>query len=72
MSGHVLLNLINQSGKRDEMRGLPSIFSLFCNGFNQFNNARVRMLDISFLSLNVIILSLCIDVIDVITFPENL
>ena len=29
MSAHVLLNLSNKLGKRDEMRGLPSISSLF-------------------------------------------
>ena len=27
------------------MPGLPSILSLFCNKFNQFNNTRARMLD---------------------------
>ena len=26
---HVLLNLLNELGKRDKMRGLPSILSLF-------------------------------------------
>ena len=31
MSAHVLLNLLNELGKRDKMRGLPSILSLFCN-----------------------------------------
>ena len=30
MSAHVLLNLLNELGKRDKMRGLPSILSLFC------------------------------------------
>ena len=45
MSVHVLLNLLNELGKRDKMRGLPSILSLFCNEFNKFNNTRVRMLD---------------------------
>ena len=34
MSAHVLLNLLNELGKRDKMRGLPSILSLFCNEFN--------------------------------------
>ena len=34
MSAHVLLNLLNELGKRDEMRGLPSILSLFRNDFN--------------------------------------
>ena len=29
MSAHVLLNLLNGLGKRDKMRGLPSILSLF-------------------------------------------
>ena len=38
MSAHVLLNLLNELGKRDKMRGLPSILSLFCNEFNKFNN----------------------------------
>ena len=45
MSAHVLLNLLNELGKRDKMRGLPSILSLFRNEFNQFNNTRARMLD---------------------------
>ena len=45
MSAHVLLNLLNELGKRDKMRGLPSILSLFRNEFNKFNNARARMLD---------------------------
>ena len=42
MSAHVLLNLLNELGKRHNMRGLPSILSLFRN---KFNNARARMLD---------------------------
>ena len=45
MSAHVILNLLNELRKRDKMRGLPSILSLFCNEFNEFNNAGVRMLD---------------------------
>ena len=45
MSAHVLLNLLNKLGKRDRMRGLPSILSLFRNKFNKFNNTRARMLD---------------------------
>ena len=44
MSAHVLLNLFNELGKRDEMRGLPSILSLFRNEFNKFNNTKARML----------------------------
>ena len=45
MSAHVLLNLLNKLGKRDKMRGLPSILSLFRNLFNKFNKTRARMLD---------------------------
>ena len=45
MSAHVLLNLLNEFGKRDKMRGLLSILSLFCNEFDKFNNTRARMLD---------------------------
>ena len=45
MSAHVLLNLLNELGKSDEMRGLLSILLLFCNGFNKFNNTGARMLD---------------------------
>ena len=33
MSAHFLLNLLNELGKRDKMRGLPSILSLFRNEF---------------------------------------
>ena len=69
MSAHVLLNLLNELGKRDKMRGLPSILSLFRNEFNKFNNTRARMLDSiyhikitlksHFCRKNVINLSLC-------------
>ena len=45
MSAHVLLNLLNELGKRNKMRGLLSILSLFRNEFNKFNNTRARMLD---------------------------
>ena len=38
MSAYVLLNLLNELGKRDKMRGLPTILSLFHNEFNKFNN----------------------------------
>ena len=37
MSAHVLLNLLNELGKGDKMRGLPSILFLFRNEFNNFN-----------------------------------
>ena len=69
MSAHVLLNLLNELGKRDKKRGLPSILSLFRNEFNIFNNTRARMLDSiyhmtntlksPFWRKNFIILSLC-------------
>ena len=42
---HVLLNLLNELGKRDKMRGKPRILSLFRNEFDKFNNTRERMLD---------------------------
>ena len=45
MSACVLLNLLNELGKRYKMRGLPSILSLFRNKFNRFNITRARMLD---------------------------
>ena len=45
MIAHVLLNLFKELGKRDKMRGLPSILSLFRNEFNKFNNARAQVLD---------------------------
>ena len=69
MSAHVLLNLLNELGKIDKIRGLSSILSLFCNEFNTFNNTGARMLDSiyhmtntlksQFWRKNVIILSLC-------------
>ena len=45
MGAHVLLNLLNELGKSDKIRGMPSILSLFRNEFNKFNNTRARMLD---------------------------
>ena len=45
MCAHVLLSLLIEVGKRDKMRGLPSILSFFRNEFNKFNNTRARMLD---------------------------
>ena len=71
MSAHVLLNLLNEFGKRDKMRGLPSILSLFCDEFYKFNKTRARMLvsiyhmalkitlKSHFCRKNVILLSLC-------------
>ena len=45
MSAQIILNLLNEFGKRDKMRGLSSILSLLRNEFNKFNNAGARMLD---------------------------
>ena len=45
MSPQVLLNLLNELRKRDKMRGLSSILSLFHNEFNKFNNTAAGMLD---------------------------
>ena len=35
MSAHVLLNLLDEFGKRDKMQGLLSILFLFCKEFNR-------------------------------------
>ena len=40
MSANVLLNSLNELGKRDRILGLSSILSLFRNEFNKFNNTR--------------------------------
>ena len=45
MSATVLLNLLYELRKRDKMRGLPRILSLFCNTFNKFNYTGAQMLD---------------------------
>ena len=45
MSSHVLLNLLNELRKRDKMRGLLSILSLFQNDLNKFNNTITIMKD---------------------------
>ena len=45
MSACVLLDLLNELGKRDKMRGLSSILSLFRNKFNKFNKPGERILD---------------------------
>ena len=42
MSAYVLLNLLNELGKIDKMRGLPSILSLIRNKLIRFNNTRAR------------------------------
>ena len=38
MGAHVLLNLLNELGKSDKMRGLTSILSFFPNEFDKVNN----------------------------------
>ena len=45
MSTHVLLNLLKELAKREKMRGLRSILSLFRSEFNKVNNTRAGMLD---------------------------
>ena len=45
MSAYVLLNLLNELSKKHQMRGLPSILSLFRNDFNKFNDTGARLLD---------------------------
>ena len=82
-SAHVLLNLLNKLGKRDKMRGLPSILSHFRNELNKFNNTRARLIDSIYHMANTLkshfwrkTLSFCHYlrnvVVDVITFPVNL
>ena len=39
----LLLNLLNEFGKSDKMRGLPSILSLFLNQYNTFNDVRLYL-----------------------------
>ena len=46
MSAHVLLNLLNELGKRDKYKCEAYLaFSLFHNKLNKFNNTRAGMLD---------------------------
>ena len=41
----LFIQLLNELRKRDKMRGLSNILSLFRNEFNKVNNTRARMLD---------------------------
>ena len=59
MSSHVVLNLLNELGKRDKIRGLQSTLCLFRNEFNKFNKTRARMLD-SIYPMTLKILEKCI------------
>ena len=43
MSAYELFNLLNKLRKRDKMRVLQSILSLFLNEFYNLNNTEVRM-----------------------------
>ena len=43
MIAHFLLNLLNELGKSDKMRGLPRILSFFRNEFNKLNNTGARI-----------------------------
>ena len=43
ISAHVLSILLNELGKRDKMRGLTSILSLFCNSFNKGTDIRLYL-----------------------------
>ena len=45
MSAYVLLNLLNELGKTDQIGGLSSILSLFGKEFNKFNKRLTGMLD---------------------------
>ena len=45
MSAHVLLILLKEFGKRDNIRGWTSILSLFRNEFNKYNNTGARIVD---------------------------
>ena len=87
MSAHVLLNvlnelgkrykmqglhLLNELGKRYKMRGLPNNLWLLRNEFNQSNNTRARMLDFIYHMTLKITLKSHFCCENVIKFPENL
>ena len=42
MNASVLLNVLKELCKRDQMQGLPSIYSIFRINFNQFNNTGAK------------------------------
>ena len=48
MNAHVIINLLNEFGKSDKMRGLPSILAPFRDKVNNSNNTGVRILDSTF------------------------
>ena len=45
MSAHVLLNLLNELGKRDKMEACRAFYLFFRNKFYKFNNTRAGILD---------------------------
>ena len=45
MSAYVLLNLFNEFGKKDKMRGFADHLIVFPKEFNKFSNIEVRMQD---------------------------
>ena len=45
MSGHVLLNLLNELGKEIKCKACRAFYFIFRNEFNKLNNARARMID---------------------------
>ena len=45
MSANVLLNLLNELGKKISCEAMPGIFLDFPNKFNKFNNTRAQMQD---------------------------
>ena len=83
-----LLNLLNELRKSDKRLGLPSIYLLFRNEFNKFNNTGARMLDSIYYWTVITLESHCWRttirfchyvhihvrnvIMDVITFTENL
>ena len=71
MSDHVILNLLNELRKRNEMRGLLNILSLYGNKFDKFNNTQARMLD-SIYHMTLKILKNCIFCENFKIFPSSL
>ena len=43
MSAHVLFKLLSELGKRDKMRGLPSILSLFRGEFKETRSVTMNI-----------------------------
>ena len=84
MSAHVVLNLLNELGKNDKMRGLPSILFFFHSKFNKFNNRSTNVRFFYHMTLKLLqnhIFGVKMSrfyhllpqvIMDVITFPENL